>query len=304
MLLGHAELTVSELVYIVKQSQPRISRHLKLLADAGLIERNREGAWVFYRAQESGPIAQLKDTVTSMALARTPATDRDLERLEDVRSQRRQQAQSYFAANAAEWNRLRSLHTDDADVEAAMLALLKGRTFKEHLDIGTGTGRVLELLAPFCERGLGIDMSGEMLGVARARLSEAGLRRTQVRLADLFSLPVADETCDLVTVHQVLHYLDDPARALSEAARALAPGGLLLIADFAPHMIESLRTDHQHRRLGFDAAEVEGWLMACGLTLSAQRDLPAGRPDGLTVSLWLASTPERALRRRPIKVVT
>jgi SAM-dependent methyltransferase/DNA-binding transcriptional ArsR family regulator len=286
-LLARAELTVSELTSILKQSQPRVSRHLKLLTDAGLIDRSREGAWVFYRAGERPEMAVLRDTLVRL-LPETDATlFRDLERLEGVRAHRAAQAQRYFAANAAEWNRLRALHVAEADVERAIQTLLAGRSFEAHLDVGTGTGRILELLSAQSGRSLGVDLSAEMLAIARARIAEAGLRRAQVRLADLFELPAEDASFDLVTLHQVLHYLDDPGRAVAEAARVLKPTGTLLIADFAPHEIETLRTEHQHRRLGFDRREVDGWFEAAGLKLVDSTDLPPDRAQGLTVSLWV-----------------
>lgn len=300
-LLARAELTVTELTSILRQSQPRVSRHLKLLTDAGLIDRSREGAWVFYRLGDRAAMAPLRDGLVGLLPDQDAILFRDLERLEGVRTHRAALAQDYFAANAAEWNRLRALHADESDVESAILTLLSGRRFDAHLDIGTGTGRILEVLSPQAERSLGVDLSPEMLALARARITEAGLRRAQVRLADLFELPVEDASFDLVTIHQVLHFLDDPARAVSEATRALKPGGTLLIADFAPHDIESLRTDHQHRRLGFDRREVAGWFEAAGLKLQQATDLPPGPAQGLTVSLWLggraAATPARAGER-------
>jgi SAM-dependent methyltransferase len=296
-LLTRAELTVTELTSVLRQSQPRVSRHLKLLTDAGLIERAREGAWVFYRAGEAGAAAGVRDAVVSLLPDRDATLFRDLERLEVVRAQRAAQAQRYFAANAAEWNRLRALHVAEADVETAILSLVAGQRFAAHLDLGTGTGRILELLSPQAERSTGVDLSPEMLTIARSRLAQAGLTRAHVRLADLFELPAEDASFDLVTVHQVLHYLDDPGRAVAEAARVLKRGGTLLIADFAPHDIEGLRTEHQHRRLGFDRREVASWLEAAGLKLVNSMDLPPDEPHGLTVSLWLGGRAAAAVSR-------
>lgn len=291
-LLGRADLTVTELTSVLRQSQPRVSRHLKLLTDAGLVDRSREGAWVFYRLTDKAEMWPLREALSALLPDQDATLFRDLERLEGVRTHRNAQAQRYFAANAAEWNRLRALHVAETDVETAILALLGKRQFEAHLDIGTGTGRILELLSPHSARSLGVDLSQEMLAIARARIAEAGLRRAQVRLADLFELPAEDASFDLVTVHQVLHYLDEPGRAVAEAARVLKPGGTMLIADFAPHEIETLRTEHQHRRLGFDRRDVAGWLEAAGLKLLRSADLPPGDPKGLTVSLWLGGETE------------
>jgi ubiquinone/menaquinone biosynthesis C-methylase UbiE len=293
-LLSRAELTVTELTTVLNQSQPRVSRHLKLLTDAGVIDRSREGAWVFYRARESGELAELNAALLHHLPDHDAVIFRDLERLDAVRAHRAEVAQTYFAANAQEWDRLRALHVAESEVETAILALLDGRHFAYHLDIGTGTGRILELVAPLAARSLGVDLSPEMLAIARARIAEAGLRRAQVRLADLFELPAAEDGYDLITIHQVLHYLQDPGRAVAEASRALKPGGILLIADFAPHGIEALRDAHQHRRLGFDAREVRGWFDAAKLKAVAARDLPPTEHNGLTVSLWLAQAPSVA----------
>jgi ubiquinone/menaquinone biosynthesis C-methylase UbiE/DNA-binding transcriptional ArsR family regulator len=290
-LLSRAELTVTELTTILRQSQPRVSRHLKLLTDAGVIDRAREGAWVFYRAREVGEIAEVKAALLKHLPDRDVMIFRDLERLDAVQAQRAGVAQKYFAANAQEWDRLRALHVAESEVEDAMVSLLDGRHFAHHLDIGTGTGRILELLSPLAERSLGVDLSPEMLSIARARIADADLRRVQVRLGDLFELPAADGSFDLITIHQVLHFLQDPGRAVAEAARVLKPGGSLLIADFAPHQIESLRDAHQHRRLGFDAREVQSWLDIAKLQLQAVRHLPPAGGQGLTVSLWLGQSP-------------
>jgi len=283
LLLREAELTVSELIEIVGQSQPRVSRHLKLLGEAGLLERFKEGSWVFYRAADRGTGMELTRTLAGLA-GEDPA---DRARLAQVREARAARAAAYFKANAAEWERIRGLHAPDKEVEAAILGRLPGR-IASLLDIGTGTGRMLELLSPRAGRAIGIDVSPEMLAIARDRL--AGIANAQVRLGDLYRLPFDNGAgFDAVLFHQVLHYLDDPGAAVAEAARVMAPGGHLLIADFAPHGLEFLRDDDAHRRLGFSDREVEGWFAAAGLK-SAGIDTIAPPPGGekLTVKLWLA----------------
>lgn len=301
-ILSHSELTVSELTQVMGQSQPRVSRHLKLLTDAGLIDRFREGSWVFYRLADpvrvADPdrrrLAELASTLVDFVPENDTAFVRDLERLDDVRATRATAAAAYFKANAANWNRIRALHLPDQDVEHAMLELLGPGDFDQLVDIGTGTGRVLELFGPRIERGVGIDLNLDMLTLARAALDEAGLSHCQVRQGDLFALPFEAESCDLVTVHQVLHYLDDPASAVREAARILAPGGRLLIVDFAPHELEFLRSEHQHRRLGFECDEIAAWAAGSGLEIIRKRLLPPGKTDAdakLTVSVWLLACP-------------
>jgi ubiquinone/menaquinone biosynthesis C-methylase UbiE len=288
-LLAEAELTVSELVTILGQSQPRISRHLKLLVEAGLVERHREGAWAFFLLAQHGTAAALSGDILAHIKADDPICAADRGRLAEVRRARAEQAARYFAAHAANWDELRALHISEERVEAAIRDLIGSAPVHNLLDLGTGTGRMLELLAPYADRAIGMDQSSQMLALARARLEKAGLRNVQLRQGDIYALPVEQDFYDLVIIHQVLHYLDDPARAVREAARALRPSGRLLIVDFAPHAEESLRTNHAHRRLGFGAEEIAALMQESGLDVIERRDLVPNKTEGgkLTVSLWL-----------------
>lgn len=292
-LLAHGDLTVSELTHILGQSQPRVSRHLKLMCESGLLDRFPEGAWVFYRLAAQGAGADLSSRLLSMLPADDTVLSRDQARLESVRAARAARAQDYFTLNAHQWDQLRSLHVDEADVEQALIQAIQGRPVADLVDLGTGTGRVLEVLAPHCERGIGIDLSREMLDIARANLERADLRHCMVRQGDITQAPLADNSADVVTVHQVLHYAADPGQVVAEAARILRPGGLLVVVDFAPHDLEILRDQHAHRRLGFSDQEVSGWLSAAGLTPLPTRHLP-GSP--LTVVLWSAEKPNQGVR--------
>ncbi len=288
-LLSEAELTVSEIVTILGQSQPRVSRHLKLLAEAGLVDRHREGSWVFFLMSQSGPAAGFaRDVVAHLAPA-DPRLSADRARLAEVRQARADQAARYFADHAANWDEVRAMHVPEHKVEAAILAAIGSGPFDALLDLGTGAGRILEIVAPLAGRAVGIDQSPQMLSVARARLERAGLRNAQLRQGDIYALPVEPDFYDLVVMHQVLHYLDDPLRAIREATRALRPGGRLLVVDFAPHEEESLRSVHAHRRLGFGAAEVAGFMACAGLEVALRQDLApaAGEGGKLTVSIWL-----------------
>ena len=292
-LLADAELTVSELTTILGQSQPRISRHLRLLVEAGLVDRHREGAWAFFRVSEQGPVADLVQELIGRIDPQDPVLAADRTRLSQVRKARADQAARYFADHAAQWDRLRSLHVAEDVVETAIREVVGERPLHAVLDLGTGTGRMLELVGPLADRGVGIDQSPAMLNLARTRLERAGLRHVQLRQGDLYALPVERDGYDLVILHQVLHYLDDPVRALREASRVLRPGGRLLVIDFAPHGHEFLRDQHAHRRLGFGPDEIAGYLREAGLEMRIHRDLPStttGR-DALTVSLWLAQDP-------------
>ncbi|MCP2679598.1 metalloregulator ArsR/SmtB family transcription factor [Maricaulaceae bacterium NA33B04] len=292
-LLAQGEMTVSEIMQVLGQSQPRVSRHLKMLADAGLCERFPEGGWVFYRLVRTGLVSSLAGLVEEYADFDSPQAQRDRQRLSELKSQRRAHAELYFKEAAQEWAHIRSLQYSEEAVESALVALTEGREFKLHVDVGTGTGRMLELFSPQASEGMGVDLSREMLSVARSKLSEAGLSSRFVRQADASALPLEDGAADLVTVHQVLHYLPDPRVALQECARVLVPGGLLLVVDFDEHRHERLRQEHHHRHLGFPPARMTGWLQAAGMTLKALETLESeGIEGGLTVLIWAAARTE------------
>ena len=304
LILRDAELTVSELTQILGQSQPRVSRHLKLLCDAGLILRFKEGSWVFYRSAEKGAGAQLGNVLSTLAERDPDTLAGDRRRLAGVRETRAAEAAAFFKANAADWERIRSLHAPEKDVETAIAAMLRAQPVESLLDAGTGTGRMLELLAPEIRHGVGIDVSPEMLSIARDRLTRAHIQHCQVRLSDVYRMPFAagtqDNGFDAALFHQVLHYLDDPQAAVAEAARVLKPGGRILIVDFAPHDLEFLRTELQHRRLGFSDKEVQGWFDALNLKpLDSASIAPhSGGGGKLTVKIWAAATQVRHNRSR------
>ena len=290
-LLAEAELTVSDLTDILRQSQPRLSRHLRLLAEAGLVERFREGSWAFFRLAEHGGGADIARVLIARLDAGDPTIVRDRERLTAVRAARAAAAQNYFRRHAAEWDRIRKLHVADAAVEDAIRAALADKPIRALLDLGTGTGRMLELFAPDIERGLGLDLSLDMLAFARARLDRAGLKHCSVRQGDIYDLALPRNSFDVVIVHQVLHFLDDSAHAIREAARVLGPGGRLLVVDFAPHDLEFLREEHAHRRLGFAVDTMTQWLEGAGLDVLRLQTLPPGPEGKIAVSLWLARDP-------------
>lgn len=285
-LCAHGELSVTELTQILGQSQPRVSRHLKLLVEAGLLARFREGSLVFYRIAESGESAHLARTLVDLLPDDDAELNRDLGRLEKIRQKRAEIAESYFQENAGQWSKIRALHVPEADVEARLLQLVGPDPVPVFLDIGTGTGRMLELFAPQIERGIGIDLSSEMLGIARAQLERDEFRHLQVRKGDMYNMPVDDQSIDLATLHLVLHYSLEPGAVITEAARTLAPGGRLFIVDFAAHQEERLRVEHKHQRLGFSDREIQQAMLQAGL-VPGPVDSLAGDP--LTVKFWQAS---------------
>ncbi|MBX3596830.1 MAG: metalloregulator ArsR/SmtB family transcription factor [Rhizobiaceae bacterium] len=288
-LLSHGDLTVSDLTEILNQSQPRVSRHLRLLLEAGLIDRYQEGSWAFFRITD----VEADRAFVKGLIGRIDGADvqvqRDLERLGEVKQRRQDAARAYFSEHAESWDQIRTLHAPDKAVEAAILKLVGKRAFQSMLDLGTGTGRLLEILAPNYTRGVGIDLSREMLAIARANLDRAGVTHAQVRQGDIFAANVERNAFDLVTMHQVLHYLDDPARAIREAARMLRPAGRLIVVDFAPHSLEILRDKHAHQRLGFADQQIGEWFEAAELRLEDTTEFKPSAPadDKLTVKLWL-----------------
>ncbi len=273
VLLAEGELNVTDLTRILDQSQPRVSRHLKLLVEAGLVERFRDGSWVFFNLAERGAGRRLTELVVTLADGEAGHLAGDRRRAAEIKSERARAAQDYFERHAADWDRIRSLHVPEREVEATMRRVLGPGPFNLLVDLGTGTGRVLELLADRCRRGLGIDVNERMLSLARGRLSEAGLAGAQVRHGDIYALSLADRSASVVVMHQVLHFLADPLAALEEAARILEPGGRLLLVDFAPHDLEFLREEFAHQRLGFAESQLRQWLADCGLEVRSVEPL-------------------------------
>ncbi|TKD50332.1 ArsR/SmtB family transcription factor [Sphingomonas baiyangensis] len=284
-LLRSMELSVGELAQVLGQSQPRVSRHVKILCDMGLAERRKEGSWVFVALGAADRVAPVFAAIDAWSDGvPDPWTLADSARLAAVRADRAAAAAEWFEANAAQWDAIRGLHVAESEVEAAMARVLGDARVGQLIDIGTGTGRMLELFAPSAERALGIDRSSEMLRLARVKLAERGLAHAELRQADLYALPMADAAADVAIVHHVLHFAQQPGAAIAEAARVLAPGGRLLIVDFAAHEREELRTRDNHARLGFSDEQILGWGDAAGLAPVRTETLEGGE---LTVQLWL-----------------
>jgi len=284
-LLREMELAIGELAAVLDQSQPRVSRHVRILVDAGVVERRREGSWVFLRVVREGPVgdvlARAEDWPFSVREARVIA--HDARRLAAVRTERVAAAERYFADHAAEWDAIRSRHVAESEVEAAMLAMMHNRRLGHLLDIGTGTGRMAEIFAPTARRITALDRSPDMLRIARAKLADQPVPIDLVQ-GDFLDLPVADASVDTIVIHQALHFAHEPDRAIGEAARVLRGGGHLLVVDFAPHEDEELRTLAAHARLGFSDAQIRGWFASAGLLLETAQTLEGGT---LAVKLWL-----------------
>lgn len=289
-VLARSELTVSELCKVLGQTQPRVSRHLRLLCEAGLLVRNAQGTSAFYRPARSGRGRELFDAVLPLIDEDDPGLQGDLRRLAAIRAERAEVAAAYFEAVASDWNRMRARHVADNEVETAMIAAVEDLNVGQLVDVGTGTGRVLEVFADHIDRGIGLDLSQRMLDIARSRLDDLGHRHCSVRQANAYDLGVDAGSFDVAVLHHVLHYLDDPAASIAEAARTLRPGGRLLVADFGTHTEESMRADYAHRWLGFADDEVAHWCTDVGLVDVRTEHLTlADVDDGLTVTLWVAT---------------
>ena len=289
-LCAAGDLTVGELTEILGQSQPRVSRHLRLLCEAGLFDRFPEGSFVFYRLAEDARGAVPARQLSQLLPTNDETLRLDRERLAAIRRRHEAAATEYFRTNAPGWDKIRALHIEERQIESALLTLLPAQ-LGELLDIGTGTGRMLELLAGRAARAVGIDLSREMLALARIRLARARLSHCQARQGNMYRLPWPGPAFDTIVIHHVLHFAEAPGRVVADAARVLRPGGRLVVVDFAPHDLESLRAEHAHRRLGFSDDEVKGWCQAAGLVPAPVRHLPGRR---LTISIWRASRPAAA----------
>jgi ubiquinone/menaquinone biosynthesis C-methylase UbiE len=297
-LVLRLELSVGELVQILDQSQPRVSRHIRILDESGLLERRKEGSWVFLRPSEmltNGPLSSL---LAEADVSQAKAFQRDLLRLDEVRNARTNMAAHYFAAHADAWDSLRSLHIADSEVEARLAQVLHSAPLGRVLDVGTGTGRIVELFAAESSRFVAIDNSPEMLRLARAKIANLSpeiASKIDIKLGDFNMLPVGDGEFDTVIFHQVLHYAQHPEAVIAEAIRTLAPGGRLVIVDFAAHDLEELRTVHAHARLGFSDEFMRKAFNSHGLQMVHQTALEAGE---LVIKVWMGEKLS-ALQPRP-----
>ena len=293
-LISRGELTVSELVQILQLSQPRVTQYIISLETAGIIERLKEGSWVFSRIRRGNEaLSALVATTLATLPQNDPILQSDIARLEGVRTERSKAAEAFFANVANDRSQLGDEYLPQADIEATMRELVGVGPFDYMVDLGTGTGRMLEVFSDRIKRGSGIDNNSQMLRVARSKL--AAQEHVAVRQGELKTLPLENSIADLVSLHQVLHYLEDPEEAILEAARVLSPDGQLLIVDYEDHDRDEFRTDYAHRRLGFSDDDIRRWLSSAGLSLSHVENIPTqnDRPD---VRIWIGST--RKLSRK------
>jgi ArsR family transcriptional regulator len=285
-LLREMELAVGEIALVVGQSQPRVSRHVRILVEAGLATRRKEGSWVFLTLTPGAAAEALLGFLDAAQLAASEKLwiEADQTRLAAVRAERARAAEDYFALHAEEWDALRSLYVPETRVEAVMSQMLGAEPLGRLLDIGTGTGRMATLFARRASSVVAIDRSAEMLRLARGNLPQDIADKVRFLAGDFSDLPVATHSADTAILHQVLHYAQAPERVIVEIARTLRDGGRLLIVDFAPHDREELRLRDAHTRLGFSDQQIVAWYAAAGIAMERTETLAGG---ALTVKLWL-----------------
>jgi len=282
-LTARGAFCVMEFTEILAQSQPRLSRHLKLLCDCGLLDRVREGANVWF-ALPTGDEGALARELVARLPSDDPVLEADRRQAARVLAERARIASESFRQKGADWDEMRALDLPAQAVEDALLALIPCGPEGRLLDIGTGTGRALELLAPRVKQALGVDASKAMLALARARLSGPEFAHCAVRLADMYRLPLADRTFDTVVLQMVLHHAEDPAGAVREAARVLNAGGRLLVIDLAEHDRTDLTGKLAHRWPGFSDAAINRMF---SVTEVEWRD-PVTVPGPLSIRIWPA----------------
>ena len=285
-LCGHAELSVTELVMILGQTQPRVSRHLKLLVEGGLLQRNKEGNRAYYRLSNEAEGADLARMLNDLMPGEDEVHTLDLSRLSSVKADRLRYAETFLDPYSQEIIELRGMWPPDEVIDKCILELLQDRSIENLLDLGTGTGRILRTMAPFVAKGTGIDNSLEMLSIARARLDQDGIKNCQVRAGDMYRLPFKQNSFDLITINSLLRYADEPKKVIAEAARVLEKKGALLIVDLAAHDLSTLRDEYGHSWLGFSEVEMVEMLSEANLTVGQVKHIDGQK---LNVCIWRAS---------------
>ncbi len=301
-LAGRGAFCVSEFTEILGQSQPRLSRHLKLLCDCGLLDRVREGANVWFTLPH-GDIGTLARDLVARLPDDDPILEADRRQAARVLAERARVASETFRRQGADWDEMRALDLPAGSVESALLSLVPEHNAGRLLDIGTGTGRVLELLAPRVSQGIGVDASKAMLALARARLARTGLSHCSVRLADMYRLPLADASFDLAVMQMVLHYEEEPASVLAEVARVLRPGARLIVIDLAEHRRDDLLARFAHRWPGFSDAAMRDLLVGAGIRCGEPVTIEAAPAQPLSIRLWPATRAADAPTAQPRELV-
>lgn len=260
-VLNYHELTVSEIVRIMEMGQSRISRHLKIMTEAGILTARRSGLRVFYTVAHTRNTNDLRRFMEDATGAEEPYVG-DVTRAGAIMQERRFETSRFFDGVAAGWEQLRSELYGNTDVDAMLIEHVP--SCRTAVDIGCGTGDLARLLAARADRVIGVDNSQGMLEHARSRFN--GQDQAEFRLGDIEHLPLGDGEVDCAVMNMVLHHLQSPAAGLAEARRVLRDGGTLLVADLGPHQDQKLRARFGDRWMGFDADLLESWIREAGFT--------------------------------------
>ncbi len=256
------EFTVQELTSIMEMGQSRISRHLKILAEAGVLSVKRQGTWSYYKVGETGSFFRLIRHAFEQELEKLPQRSQDLGAVAVVLEERRRRSQEFFDQHARQWDDLARTLLPVPEYRRQLLELVPQEV--SVLEIGVGTGGLLLELASRASKVIGVDHSPAMLEEARRRLTSAGSSRIELRLGEMTHLPLPDASVGCVVANMVLHHAADPAAVLAEIGRVLIPGGIFVLADLARHERETAREQLADQWLGFDEDELSGWLRMTG----------------------------------------
>ena len=264
-VLLSGEFTVQELTRIMGMGQSRVSRHLKILTEAGVLSVKRQGTWSYYRAGEESTFFSGIRPAFERELSSLPERCRDLAAVSKVLEERRRRSQEFFDCHARQWDDLARTLLPVPEYRQRLLQLVpEGASV---LEIGIGTGGLLTELTSRASRVIGVDHSPAMLEEARRRLNDRGIGGIELRLGEMSHLPLSDASVGCVVANMVLHHAADPPAVLAEIRRVLAPGGTLLLADLARHERESAREQLADQWLGFEDNELTEWLRRAGFTI-------------------------------------
>ncbi|MFP4039119.1 MAG: metalloregulator ArsR/SmtB family transcription factor [Desulfosudaceae bacterium] len=279
-LLLHHELKVGEMVAVLEMGQSRISRHLKILVEAGLLNTIREGTWGLYLVADSGPGHDLVESIRYL-FEDNDLMQADLVRAAGVIKERRLSTQRFFNTIADRWGLLKQEILGDFDLNRVILKEVGRHSVA--VDLGCGTGDLLEVMFAHAGKVIGVDSSPGMLDQARKRFNNHD-NRVEIRLGELEHLPLSDQEASLAITSLVLQYLDEPEAAIAEVSRVVRPGGCFLIADLERHQQAVLREKYGARWLGFDTEKIKQWLLNQGFDLTSVERYPL--KQGLAINIF------------------
>jgi ArsR family transcriptional regulator len=281
-VLRHFELNVNEIVKLLDMGQSRVSRHLKIMNDSGLLVSRRDGLWVFYSAPTNSDVSGFIDSISDL-LSEDPVLDADLERAGDILNDRKKETSRFFDSVAEDWEAMKRTIIGERDLAADILEHIKSCDVVA--DLGCGTGDLLVHLKKKAKTIIGVDNSPRMLERAERYCAGNGLN-ADLRIGELEHLPMRNAEADCVIINLVLHHLAVPLDGIREARRVLKKGGRMLVTDFDKHEDETLRGQYGDRWLGFAKEEVEKWMKNVNFRMKSFVQLEVKR--GLNINLYVA----------------